>query len=674
MERANFFGRFKIGTRVYTGFGVVIMLLAVVAVIGIRGFGAVDDIAARYEALAANTERGVAIQRDIADLRRNIRLYGYTGDPQYLPTIKQNMNQVGEALGRTYEKEPDAERKARFAEMIKFFDSYREDFAKAVEARQQRDHIVNDDLIPTGNLMTDRLTELMTSAADTNNFEAGAKAGLVLSDLLKVRLLTTRFLGDNDAASLPGIKKAIEDFVKSTTGLEERFSDDVHKRIARDVDSVAVKYSQHFDGATTTILAVNDLLNNKLSAHAKELAGLAIGISEAQHKSLATIRAEMDRTIGGASSLDMWGAFAAALLGIIFAWIIARSITGPIKVMTAVMTRLAGGELRITVPALDNRDEIGEMAQAVQVFKENALEVERLKAEREAQDRRAVEEKKRSMNQFADGFESSVKHVVSAVSSAAEQLQRTAQSMSANADQTSRQCTIVAAAAEQASANVQTVASATEELTSSINEISRQVSESSRIGSLAVEEANRANTTVNGLSEAAQKIGVVVNLINEIASQTNLLALNATIEAARAGEAGKGFAVVASEVKNLANQTAKATEDIQAQVGQMQSVTGSTVDAIKNITGTIRRMSEISTTIASAVEEQGAATREIARNVSEASKGTQEVSSNISGVAQAAGETGRDAGETLSAANNLGTESQTLSREVERFISTVRHS
>ena len=351
-----------------------------------------------------------------------------------------------------------------------------------------------------------------------------------------------------------------------------------------------------------------------------------------------------------------------------------RSITGPLEKLTEVLRLIGGGRYNVKVPGTERSDEIGEIAGIVHGLKEKSAEVERLRTDQEQQKQQAELDKRRSMVQLADGFESSVKQVVTSVSSAAQQLQQTAQSMSADADQTNRQCTVVAAAAEQASANVQTVASATEELTSSINEISRQVSESTKIGSAAVEEANRANATVNGLSEAAQKIGEVVSLINNIASQTNLLALNATIEAARAGEAGKGFAVVASEVKNLANQTAKATEEIQSQVGQMQSVTGTTVDAIKSITGTIRRMSEISTTIASAVEEQGAATREIARNVSEASKGTQEVSSNIAGVAQAAAKTGRGASQTLSAANSLGAQSENLSHEVEGFISKVRQA
>ena len=360
-------------------------------------------------------------------------------------------------------------------------------------------------------------------------------------------------------------------------------------------------------------------------------------------------------------------------LGILLMLLIVRSgITEPLSARGNVMSRLAGGTRDVESPGADRKDEVGEMARTVQVFKDNAIEVERLKAEQIAQERRAAEEKKRSMHQLADQFEGSVKGIVTTVSSSSRQLQGTAQHMSTNAEQTNRQCMAVSAAAEQASVNVQTVASATEELSSSVNEISRQVSESTRIAGAAVEEANRTNSTVAGLQEAADKIGAVVQLINDIAGQTNLLALNATIEAARAGDAGKGFAVVASEVKNLANQTAKATEDIQNQVGQMQSVTQTTVDAIRSITGTIQRMSEISTTIASAVEEQGAATREISRNIQEASRGTSEVSSNIQGVVGAARETGEGAQETLGAANNLSSAAENLSREVERFIGTIR--
>jgi len=268
-------------------------------------------------------------------------------------------------------------------------------------------------------------------------------------------------------------------------------------------------------------------------------------------------------------------------------------------------------------------------------------------------------------------FDQQAKPALGAVASAASQLQSTANMLSANARQTSAQSTAVAAASEEASANVQTVASAAEELSSSIAEISRQVAESTKIAGQAVEQANRTNTTVKGLAEEAQKIGAVVKLIQDIASQTNLLALNATIEAARAGEAGKGFAVVAAEVKNLANQTAKATEEISQQIAGMQGATNDSVRAIEEIATTIVSVNQIATAIAAAVEQQGAATKEIARNVQEASKGTEEVSSNIVGVNKAAGETGEMAGGLLSAAADLTRVSDGLRNEVETFFASI---
>jgi methyl-accepting chemotaxis protein len=347
-------------------------------------------------------------------------------------------------------------------------------------------------------------------------------------------------------------------------------------------------------------------------------------------------------------------------------------ISGPILSLTAVTRRLAEGDLSAAVPALDRRDEIGTMAQAIAVLKEKSAEAARLRAEQDELAARAELEKKKFMKKMADDFDGSVRAALDAVGSAAAEMRATSQSMSATAEETSAQATTVAAAAGEASSNVQIVAAATEELSSSVSEIGRQVSESTRIAGQAVAEANRTNVSVQGLSAAAHKIGDVVKLISDIASQTNLLALNATIEAARAGDAGKGFAVVASEVKSLASQTAKATEEIAAHVAAMQAATGEAVTAIQGIGGTIGTINEIATTIASAVEEQGAATQEIARNVQEAAHGTGQVSSNIVGVNQAASETGAAAGMVLTAAEQLGKQAETLRADVDEFLANIR--
>jgi methyl-accepting chemotaxis protein len=359
------------------------------------------------------------------------------------------------------------------------------------------------------------------------------------------------------------------------------------------------------------------------------------------------------------------------VFGIAFA--IGRGIVRPITDMTHAMETLADGNLEVHIPAQDYGNEVGQMSAAVQVFKNNAIEVKRLEAEQLANEERAAREKREMMLKMADDFEGSIGGVVNTVSSAATEMQSAATSLSATAEQTSKQSTTVAAASEEASANVQTVASAAEELSSSISEISRQVSQSTQISATAVAEVEGANAQVQGLADAANKIGEVVALITDIADQTNLLALNATIEAARAGEAGKGFAVVASEVKNLANATAKATEEISAQIGGIQNATEGAVHAINSIGGIINQMNEIASTIAAAVEEQGAATQEIARNVEQAAAGTGEVSSNIAGVTQAASETGSSAAQMLSAAGELSQQSELLRGEVSKFLSTIRN-
>lgn len=353
-------------------------------------------------------------------------------------------------------------------------------------------------------------------------------------------------------------------------------------------------------------------------------------------------------------------------------WLVAAGISRPIIAMTSAMKRLAAGDQNVDVPARGQASEIGQMAEAVQVFKDNSIAMEHLRAEQEQQKERAAVEQKKAMHTLADSFEASVRSIVQAVSSQSGDLEKSAQSLSSVASLTQRQAGNVASASEQASTNVQTVAAATNELSASISEISRQVGESATVAQSAVTEANRVNQRVNGLAEAAQKIGEVVKLITDIASQTNLLALNATIEAARAGDAGKGFAVVANEVKSLANQTAKATDEIASQINAVQQATRDAVEEIRSITTTINRISEISSAISSAVEEQGAATQEIARNVQEAAIGVGEVTTNITSVTQASTETGQASSQVLTAAQQLSEQSEHLRSDVDEFIAKIR--
>ncbi|MEA4838166.1 MAG: cache domain-containing protein [Rhodospirillaceae bacterium] len=360
------------------------------------------------------------------------------------------------------------------------------------------------------------------------------------------------------------------------------------------------------------------------------------------------------------------------LILVILSSLVSRSIARPITALTQSMHQLAKGDVNAPVTDEIRNDEIGGMAEAVRVFKDNAIQLVKMREEQQESTRRATAERKRAIREMADSFEASIAEIVALVSSTANEMKSSARAMLDTAQDVTNQALSVSSSAEQATANVQTVASAAEELSASISEISRQVTEAARISTSASEEAARANTMVESLAGAAERIGEVVRLINDIASQTNLLALNATIEAARAGDAGKGFAVVAGEVKHLANQTAKATDEISAQISTVQEETSKTVNAIRGIGSVIEQVREISSGIASAVEEQGAATQEIARNVEEAAHGTRDVSGNIGQVTQSAANTTSVAQQVLGLADGIAQNAETLKDKVQGFLNSVR--
>ncbi|MGB4101648.1 MAG: methyl-accepting chemotaxis protein [Alphaproteobacteria bacterium] len=369
------------------------------------------------------------------------------------------------------------------------------------------------------------------------------------------------------------------------------------------------------------------------------------------------------------------GALAFGFLIAILTWRLSYTgIIRPIIKITQVTTQLANGKYDIDVPFTEQANEIGAMAQSLEVLRNNNKEMVKLRADQVEKDRQAKQEQHLMMNNLAEEFEKSVGQIIGSVASASTNLKNNAENLTNLSDETTRQASGVAAATEEASANVQTVASAAEELSASINEIKRQVQESTQATNDAVVEVKNTNQTVVTLSTSADQIGGVVKLIQDIAEQTNLLALNATIEAARAGEAGKGFAVVASEVKSLANQTAKATEEISAKISSMQGVTQSAVGAIRNIDTTIDKISQIINGIASAVEEQSAATREIANNVAQASAGTAEVASTIGMVTQSAQESRGASSDVLNAAKDLSTQSQRLKEEMQIFLNDIRNA
>ena len=437
-----------------------------------------------------------------------------------------------------------------------------------------------------------------------------------------------------------------------------------------EIGKLMASYHADFASVAKARLEVNARIKT-LSARYAEAEPKLIAVVEAAEADAKSLKAEAVTAQETGIVVITAVMIVAAIVVLLIATLITRSVSAAIADMIGAMSRLAEGHTDFEVPATDRKDEIGDMATALAVFRDNKIEADRLAAEQE----REREEKQRRAERIearTKKFDEIVSSVLTSVGAASTQMDSNAHTMASAAEETNVQSSAVAAAAEECTANVQTVATAAEELSASIREISRQVAQSTHLADESKVKAAGASAQVKKLDEAAQRIGEVIGLIQEIAEQTNLLALNATIESARAGEAGKGFAVVASEVKNLANQTARATEDISGQIASIQTATRDTVDAIQAIVTMIDESGSVSSSIAAAIEEQNAATVEIARNVEQAAAGTQDVTNNIVGVAQAAGQTGSVAEEVLNSAKELTDQSNMLRGEVDSFLSDMR--
>jgi methyl-accepting chemotaxis protein len=524
--------------------------------------------------------------------------------------------------------------------------------------------------------------ENMTAAAERSLLAARANQNVLALNRAEFRSALDPGVENRTAA-----RKVIEENLRQFDERIEQVGKTPDEQARGMMPAVKEAFAAYQKEMEKTLKLVDGAKDSQLSETAGRLREAAMASRGAAETLQGKVRAVADRLNARVENLSKEAAFeyqassrlmmivsgVGVVFGLVLGFMIGQyGIAAPIRAVVSLLQLLANGSFEAKVTGSDRNDEVGDVARTALVFKENGLAKIRMEAEQKEAEQNAVRVRKADMIKLANDFEGAVGEIIETVSSASTELEASAGTLTRTAERAQEVTTTVAAASEEASTNVQSVASATEEMASSVNEISRQVQQSARIANDAVDQARKTNDRVGELSKAAARIGDVVELINTIAGQTNLLALNATIEAARAGEAGRGFAVVASEVKALAEQTAKATGEIGQQISGIQAATQESVNAIKEISGTIEKLSEIASTIASAVEEHGAATQEISRNVQQAAQGTTQVSANITDVQRGASETGSASSQVLSAAQSLSRDSNRLKSEVGKFLNTVR--
>jgi methyl-accepting chemotaxis protein len=656
--------------KIILGFGLVLAISAVSLYIAYLGFEKVSFAVASYRTSVSEADLARNIDRELIAYRASVKYYVVTGK-------EEDAKAAGDAeaglKGAIEQAIKGARKPARIEGLNRLaaeFRNFADTFAEILKVKRESALIVQNQLVRNANMLRYKLDDIASNAqeAELQAVEFGAKQ--TNAQLQAAVALANTFVVSWDqtvASSALARLKFVENSLHAVTSTDDK--------IVGGLKEAKVQLGDY--SAALTKLVENARTVDELATQMSGSAGAIMQGASAMKADMVAeqqrFEAQSDAMVGETERLIVMLAIGGTLLGAALALVLGRGISAPMTAMCRAMRELAGGKFDVVLPGLGRKDELGEMAGAVEAFKLQAVaKAERDAAAHDAQNKAAGAARRAELIRFADDFETAVGSIVSNVSSSAGQLEQAAGILTRTADTTQGLSSQVAGASEEASTNIQSVASATEELSASIGEIGRQVHESNRIAEAAVQQAQATDGRIGKLSRAAAEIGDVVKLINAIAEQTNLLALNATIEAARAGDAGRGFAVVAAEVKSLASQTAKATEEISGHIAGMQDATRESVAAIKEIGATIAQISNIASSIASAVEEQGAATSEIARNVQSVAIGTREAASNIVQVNRGATETGEASSEVLSSAKALTSESTRLRAELDRFMGNIR--
>lgn len=662
----------NISTKIFSGFLAIIALLGLVASIGVFAINEIGDGFGRYRQLAVQTNASGRVQANMLAAQLNVKDFIISATPESVKGVENRSKATLEMIDDLLAQIKKENRIEIAGKSRTDLANYLSTFEEIKKLQDVSDELVNNQLNEIGPVIEQKLSTIMQTANDDIMSQVTYLAGKTIRSVMLVRLHATKYLVTNDQESYDRVVSELQLISKVQKGMLYEIEDEDRLELLKETTALTTQYHEVFEEIYTVISKRNDLIKNTLDVIGAEVASNIETLKLEVKGEQDILGLEMANTVEQNTSIALIVSIISAIVGLIAAYLIGRGISKPIVSMTNAMGSLADGQLDTEVPGQTRKDEIKAMSDAVQVFKDNALEVKRLGEEQELAAQRSEEEKRQSMNELADSFEESVGSVVANVSDSSTNMRKSAEGMVKTAEQTTEQSSAVAAASEEAAVNVQTVAAATEELSASITEISKQVANSTTITGKAVDGAKETQRMIEGLVQSANKIGEVVNLITDIAEQTNLLALNATIEAARAGDAGKGFAVVANEVKSLASQTARATEEISSQIGDVQAATKSAADSVENIGSVIDEISSIATAIASAVEQQQASTQEISSNVQQVSAGTQEVTSNITTVNTGARETGEAASLIADSASELAGQSKDLQTEVHKFLEQIR--
>jgi methyl-accepting chemotaxis protein len=652
------------------GFGLVLIILAASLGVAYLGFEKVSGAVSSYRNSVSEADLARNIDRELIAYRGLARYYVVTARDDDARAAQAAEARLKDAIDASMRGTTNPARRDQVARLSGDFQGFARIFAEIVQVKSESALLVQNKLSRDANMLRYKLDDLPSNASDDElqAIQFGTKK--VIEQFQGASALANTFVVNADQAIATGAMarlKFVENAFGAITSKNEKIVAGLKEALGL-LDEYRQTLARLIENTRKVDQRVADM-TNAADAIVKGASAMKADLVAEQQR----LDSESNAIIGETERLIIMLAIGGTLLGAVLALVLGRSISGAMTAMCRAMRELAGGNFDVVLPGLGRKDELGEMAGAVEEFKLQAIaRAERDAAAQDAQNKQAGAARRAELIRFADDFETAVGAIVSNVSASAGQLEQAAGTLTRTAETTQGLSGQVAGASEEATTNIQSVASATEQLSASIGEIGRQVSESNRIAEAAVKQAQATDGRIGKLSRAAAEIGDVVKLINAIAEQTNLLALNATIEAARAGDAGRGFAVVAAEVKSLANQTAKATDDISSHIAGMQDATKESVDAIKEIGATIAQISGIASSIASAVEQQGVATSEIARNVQSVAQGTREAASNIVQVNRGATETGSASEEVLSSAKALSSESARLSAELDRFMGNIR--